>query len=65
MYDGAKVIELAADRIGTLEGPSRQNPFGAALGLDHQRLVHPHEGREDSLTDSPVTGASVVHGLLA
>jgi hypothetical protein len=36
-----------------------------ALGLDHTRLVHPHEGREDSLTDPLVTGASVIRGLLA
>jgi hypothetical protein len=36
-----------------------------ALGLDHARLVYPHEGREDSLTDSPVTGARVVRDLLA
>jgi hypothetical protein len=36
-----------------------------ALGLDHARLVHPHEGREDSLTDPLVTGARVVPELLA
>lgn len=36
-----------------------------ALGLDHQRLVHSHEGRDDSLTDVTVTGARVRHELLA
>jgi len=36
-----------------------------ALGLDHQRLVHEHEGREDSLTDAIVTGARVRPELLA
>jgi hypothetical protein len=36
-----------------------------ALGLDHTRLTHPHEGRADSLTDHEVTGARVVDGLLA
>jgi uncharacterized protein (DUF1501 family) len=36
-----------------------------ALGLDHARLTYPHEGRDDSLTDVPVTRAQVVRGLLA
>ncbi|HEV7999676.1 MAG TPA: DUF1501 domain-containing protein [Planctomycetaceae bacterium] len=36
-----------------------------ALGLDHERLTYPHDGREDSLTDSPVTNAEVVESLLA
>jgi hypothetical protein len=35
-----------------------------ALGLDHTRLTYPHEGRDDSLTDSPVTRADVVRALL-
>ena len=34
------------------------------LGLDHNRLTFPHEGRPDSLTDSGVTGAKVVPALL-
>jgi hypothetical protein len=36
-----------------------------ALGLDHERLTYPHEGRADSLTDVNVTGARVRHELLA
>ncbi|MBI4605491.1 MAG: DUF1501 domain-containing protein [Planctomycetes bacterium] len=36
-----------------------------ALGLDHRRLTHDHEGREDSLTDPAVSGAKVVRELLA
>jgi len=36
-----------------------------ALGLDHRRLTHPHEGRNDSLTDHDVTKAHVVPALLA
>jgi Protein of unknown function (DUF1501) len=36
-----------------------------ALGLDHERLTYPHDGRDDSLTDSPVTNAEVVEALLA
>jgi hypothetical protein len=36
-----------------------------ALGLDHERLTYPHEGREDSLTDVVVSGAEVVPELLA
>ena len=34
-----------------------------ALGLDHTRLTYPHEGRDDTLTDAPVTHAEVVRDL--
>ncbi|HZW30258.1 MAG TPA: DUF1501 domain-containing protein [Isosphaeraceae bacterium] len=34
------------------------------LGLDHDRLKYRHQGREESLTDSAVTHARVVHELL-
>jgi uncharacterized protein (DUF1501 family) len=34
------------------------------LGLDHDHLKYDHLGREESLTDSPVTGARVVSELL-
>ena len=36
-----------------------------ALGLDHQALTYPHEGRDDSLSDAEVTGAKVIRELLA
>ncbi len=36
-----------------------------SLGLDHQRLTHPHDGRDASLTDAEVTKAKVVPELLA
>ena len=36
-----------------------------ALGLDHNRLSFPHEGRDDTLTDSVVSEAKVVPELLA
>ncbi len=36
-----------------------------ALGLDHERLTYPHEGRDASLSDTEVTGAKVVSELLA
>jgi hypothetical protein len=36
-----------------------------ALGLDHQRLSFPHEGRADTLTDAVVSNADVKHALLA
>lgn len=36
-----------------------------ALGLDHERLTYPHEGREDTLTDTNVTRAQIVSRLLA
>jgi len=35
-----------------------------SLGLDHERLTYPYQGREDSLTDAPITGAKVVKALL-
>jgi hypothetical protein len=36
-----------------------------ALGLDHERLTYPNEGRQDALTDPEVTHARVVPALLA
>jgi hypothetical protein len=36
-----------------------------ALGLDHNKLSYQHEGRNDTLTDSVVSGAEVVPALLA
>lgn len=36
-----------------------------ALGLDHEKLTFPHEGRDDSLTDAAVTRARIVPELLA
>jgi hypothetical protein len=36
-----------------------------ALGLDHEQLTYPHDGRPDSLTDAGVTKAQVVEELLA
>jgi hypothetical protein len=35
------------------------------LGLDHTRLAYRHHGRDETLTDAPVTGAHVVRDLLA
>jgi hypothetical protein len=34
------------------------------LGLDHTRLGYHHNGREETLTDAPVTGAAVAEELL-
>ncbi|MBS0205945.1 MAG: DUF1501 domain-containing protein [Planctomycetes bacterium] len=36
-----------------------------ALGIDHQRLTYPHEGRDASLSDAEVTHARVVTELLS
>ncbi|MCH8043215.1 MAG: DUF1501 domain-containing protein [Planctomycetes bacterium] len=36
-----------------------------ALGLDHELLTYPHDGRDDSLSDPEVTGAELVPELLA
>lgn len=35
-----------------------------ALGLDHERLTHPHEGRPGSLTDVAITQARLIPELL-
>jgi hypothetical protein len=35
------------------------------LGIDHERLIYNHDGREETPTDAPVTGATVVEDLLA
>jgi hypothetical protein len=35
------------------------------LGIDHKQLALPHEGRNASLSDAEVTGAQIVHELLA
>ena len=40
----------------------RDRARGAAM--DHTRLSFPHEGRDDTLTDEPVTRAKVVPALL-
>src|SRR5262245_28938503 len=34
------------------------------LGIDHDRLTYTHNGREETLTDSAVTGAAVVPQLV-
>jgi hypothetical protein len=36
-----------------------------ALGLDHERLTYPRDGRDESLTDSPVANADLIESLLA
>lgn len=35
------------------------------LGLDHWQLTWPHAGRDDTLTDPSVTGASVIEDILS
>lgn len=34
------------------------------MGIDHRKLIHVHNGREESLTDASITGARVVPGVL-
>jgi uncharacterized protein (DUF1501 family) len=36
-----------------------------ALGLDHERLTYPNDGRDDSLTDAVVSDARCIDALLA
>jgi hypothetical protein len=35
------------------------------LGIDHTRLAFRHNGRDETMTDAPVTGAQVVNEILA
>jgi hypothetical protein len=35
------------------------------LGIDHNRLTYPHQGRDETMTDPAVTGAHVVGDLLS
>jgi hypothetical protein len=35
-----------------------------ALGLNHEKLTFPHDGRPDSLTDAGVTKARLIPQLL-
>jgi len=35
------------------------------LGIDHTRLSYRHNGRDETLTDAPVTGARIVEEILA
>lgn len=55
---GYRAVE---DRVSV---PSLHATLLHQLGLDHHRLTYPHEGRDESLTDAPATGARVVKELL-
>ncbi len=64
-------VHGATDDFGyrAVQDPVSVHDFHATLlhqlGLDHDRLRYPHEGREASLTDPEVTGARLVPALLA
>jgi hypothetical protein len=49
---------------GVVSCQSLQATLLNQLGLDHTRLAYRHNGREETLTDAPVTGAQVVAELL-
>lgn len=50
------------DRVGV---PDLHATVLHQLGVDHERLTYLHRGRDETLTDAPVTGAKVVKGILA
>jgi hypothetical protein len=52
----------ATDRVGV---PDLHATLLHQLGLDHRRLSYPFRGRDETLTDAPVSKARVVAGLLA
>jgi len=53
--------KAVVDRVSV---PDLHATILAQLGLDHKRLTYPHAGREDSLTDSGITGARVITSVL-
>jgi uncharacterized protein (DUF1501 family) len=53
--------KAVADRVSC---PSLLATLLHQLGIDHERLTYRHHGRDETLTDAPVTGASVIEGLL-
>src|SRR5262245_38646149 len=52
----------AVDRVSV---PDLHATILHQLGLDHHRLNYPYRGRDETLTDAPVSKARVVAGLLA
>lgn len=56
---GYKAVEKVV-RVHDLQATLLQT-----LGLDHEQLTYPHEGRDDNLTDSIVTNARAIPELLA
>jgi uncharacterized protein (DUF1501 family) len=50
---------------GRVSCPSLLATLLHQLGIDHTRLAYRHNGRDETLTDAPVTGARVVHELLS
>jgi hypothetical protein len=53
--------KAVVDRVSV---PDLHATILAQLGLDHKSLTYPHSGREDSLTDSGITGAKVITTVL-
>jgi uncharacterized protein (DUF1501 family) len=52
----------AVDRVSV---PDLHATILHQLGLDHNRLTYHHHGRDETLTDAPVSGARVVEELTA
>jgi len=50
---------------GRVSCPSLLATLLHQFGIDHTRLAYRHNGRDETLTDAPVTGARVVHELLS
>jgi hypothetical protein len=49
------------DRVGV---PDLHATILHQLGLDHRKLTYMHHGRQETLTDAPLTGAHVVRDLI-
>ncbi|MEE2739444.1 MAG: DUF1501 domain-containing protein [Planctomycetota bacterium] len=63
-------VHGATDEIGyrsvenTVSVPDLHATILHQMGLDHERLSYRHSGRDETLTDAPVTKASVVKNVL-
>ena len=55
---GYKIVDKPVS-IGELHATLLQQ-----LGLDHTTLTHPHQGRDESLTDADITGVEVIDALI-
>jgi hypothetical protein len=53
--------KAVVNRVGV---PSLHATLLHLLGVDHERLIYPHEGRDQTPTDASVTGAKIVADLM-
>ena len=68
LIDGTQMVPWSSPRAvtdGMVHGGHLFHTYFKALGLDHERLTYPNDGRDDSLTDAVVSDARCIDALLA